>query len=168
MLYYRRPSETGPRAWRPGRVRALTSFILAGYPAGCLMRLVAGAREALWLDVFGFALVFASLAAFGFLSVHALQRISGEETARLDERELAWRRRAYGFSYVSFTGIALLAIIYLALAADAPRFALWRPQSYEHWNAVFWGVFLTAATLPTAYLAWTLAPPEQTETAEPA
>lgn len=54
------------------------------------------------------------------------------------------------------TGLIGASIFYLAVANDETRLTLWAPQSYEHWNTIFWGVLLYAFTLPTAYLAWTM------------
>lgn len=51
----------------------------------------------------------------------------------------------------------MIGAIYMALGSDTGGsgvISLWTPSTYDHWNAIFWGVFVYAAVLPTAYLAW--------------
>lgn len=75
--------------------------------------------------------------------------------ARLDERELAIRNRAYQRAYTLIASAVLLALIYLQLAfdrRDAVRF--WLPSSYEEASRLFWTAFVYTATLPAAILAW--------------
>ena len=67
------------------------------------------------------------------------------------------RRKAYAFSYWVFAAMAIVGALYMGLAADTDGdglITLWKPTTYDHWNAIFWGAMLYAVVLPTAYLAW--------------
>jgi hypothetical protein len=81
----------------------------------------------------------------------SIQRIVGEEVKALDEFELRLRGRAMGLAYAIFTGLALVSVLYSAIAADK---GFWFPSTYDEFNGVFWGVFLYAAVLPAAILSW--------------
>jgi len=85
-----------------------------------------------------------------------MQRIVGEQLCELDDLERDLRQKAYAFAYHLLTGLVASAIFYLAVANDDTRLTLWAPDSYTHWNTIFWGVLLYCFTLPTAYLAWTM------------
>lgn len=82
-----------------------------------------------------------------------LQRIVGDEAGQLDEMELQLRHLATSRAYLAFTAAAVLGVAYCGFATNA---GLWRPNLFEHWNGLFWGLFLYASLLPTAILAWTL------------
>ena len=56
-------------------------------------------------------------------------------------------------AYLTFTALFLAAIAYAGVASDM---GWWVPHSYENWNALFWGVMLYSALLPTAFLAWSM------------
>ena len=103
----------------------------------------------------GYSLILLALMAYVPLIGTSLQRIVGEETKLLDEYELRLHGRALSLSYATFTGLALLAILYAAIASDKGG---WFPDSYEDFNGVFWGVFLYASVLPTAILSWIVEP----------
>jgi hypothetical protein len=80
---------------------------------------------------------------------------SEKEAKLLDEYELRLRGRALSASYATFTGLALVLVMYAAMASDK---GLWLPTTYEQFNGVFWGVFLYASVLPTALLSWMVEP----------
>lgn len=138
-------------------VRAAVFMVLIGYPAGCLMQLGESARA---LDLAGLALVVVSAVAFFWLATSHVQRIAGEQASELDDLERDLRRRAFAFSYQVFTALMAAGVFYLAVANDDTRLTLWAPQTYAHWNAIFWGVLLYSFTLPSAWLAFTLPAPD--------
>lgn len=169
-IYVRTKSGTArPRSL--STMRLVTSIVLLAYPVGTLMMvLMPDANPApgpVIAEIIGFALMLVSLAAFAVVAPSQFQRITGEKTSQLDEREIDLRRRAYTFSFQVFTGLVLVAIMYMGLASDllASRgMSLWTPDSFDHWNAIFWGAAIYAFVLPTAYLSWTMpAPPADDE-----
>jgi hypothetical protein len=103
----------------------------------------------------GYSLILLALMAYVPLIGTSLQRIVGEETKLLDEYELRLRGRALSGSYVALSTVALLLVIYAAIASDAD---LWVPSGYDAFNGLFWGVFLYASVLPTAVLSWMVEP----------
>lgn len=157
MSFYIR-SASGRIPYRsPLLVRAAVFMVLIGYPAGCLMQLGGSARA---LDLAGLALVVVSAVAFFWLATSHVQRIAGEQASELDDLERDLRRRAFAFSYQVFTALMAAGVLYLAVANDDTRLTLWAPQTYAHWNAIFWGVLLYSFTLPSAWLAFTLPAPD--------
>jgi hypothetical protein len=103
----------------------------------------------------GYSLILLALVAYAPLIGTSLQRIVGEETKLLDEYELRLRGRALSASYAAFSVLALLLVIYAAIASDK---GLWVPTSYDAFNGLFWGVFLYASVMPTAVLSWMVDP----------
>jgi hypothetical protein len=103
----------------------------------------------------GYGLILLALVTYAPLIGTSLQRIVGEGTKLLDEYELRLRGRALSASYAIFSGLALLLVIYAAMASDN---GLWVPSTYEAFNGFFWGVFLYASVLPTAVLSWMVEP----------
>lgn len=137
------------------RCRALTALAMVAFPLGAALVVYGDGAEVRWIAAAGLALFGVSaLSAAGYVG-GAFRRILGETARGLDERELDQRRRAFAWAYQAFGGLALIFVIYLALAND---FAWWRPGSFEAWNAVFWGAMLYWFSLPTAFLAWTTRP----------
>jgi hypothetical protein len=76
----------------------------------------------------------------------------GMETL-LDERQRAFRHRAYVRAYALLSGLVVATALYTFIAVDSGR--LWLPQGGLSLQAVFWGVLLLVLTLPTALIAWT-------------
>jgi hypothetical protein len=143
-------------------MRAAIVTTLGAYPLGCILMLISPdepSPAAMAMDLSGLGLILLSVAAFIFIAPSYAQRIAAEQSCLLDDLERDLRRRAYAFAYQVMCGLALLGIFYLAVANDDTRIQLWAPDSYAHWNAVFWGVMLYAFTLPTAWLAWTMPAP---------
>lgn len=69
----------------------------------------------------------------------------------LDERQLHLRNAAYLSAYRIVGALVVSALIYAQLATD---FGWWLPDTYNAWQAVFWGAWILVVTLPTALLAW--------------
>ena len=155
MIYARTDSDPKGLQLSRGAVRAISTAALAGYPAGALT--LRFAPESLANSLVGYSLILLALVMTALLSGSSVQRIASEERSKLDEYELALRNRALGFCYACFTGLTLLAVLYAGIASDAGG---WVPTSYEEFNGLFWGVFLYATVLPSAFLAWTAGPDE--------
>lgn len=155
-FYIRTPSGRIPHRSR-GSLRGAVILVLAGYPAGCLLQLAGGGQA---VDLTGLALVVLSAVAFFWLATSHVQRIAGEQASELDDLERDLRRRAFAFSYQVFTALMAAGVFYLAVANDDTRLTLWAPQTYAHWNAIFWGGLLYSFTLPSAWLAFTLPAPD--------
>ena len=134
-------------------IRIISSAALVTYPAGALT--LALGRDSLTNSVVGYGLILASLICVGLLSGSSAQRIVAEEAKQLDEFELQLRYRAMGTAYTVLSVLALLSVIYAAIATDKGGWVL---TSYDEYNGLFWGVFLYTSTLPTACLAWRLDP----------
>lgn len=72
----------------------------------------------------------------------------------LDERQRVIRDRAMRNSYILLSFLITLQALYFMIASDwKGANALVIPSGVA--NAYFWGAFLFAMTLPTAWLAWT-------------
>ena len=134
-------------------VRIVSSMALLSYPAGALT-LALGADTTL-NSMIGYGLILVSLICVGLLTGSSAQRIVAEEEKQLDEFELHMRYRAMGTAYTVLTILALLGVVYAAIASNKGG---WVPTSYDEYNGLFWGVFLYSSTLPTASLAWRLDP----------
>mgnify|MGYP007011821687 CR=1 FL=1 len=160
MSFYLRTAKGRIPQRSRASMRLATSIILTGYPLGALIALNSGlageggAAFALYLT--GIAAIVIALSAFFYIAPSYMQRIVGEQPGELDELERDLRQRAYAFAYHVLTGLVAASIFYLAVANDDTRLTLWTPDSYTHWNTIFWGVLLYCFTLPTAYLAWTM------------
>jgi len=151
MIFYR--SEKGATDRSVAFVRAASLASLLAYPAGALT--LALGQDSATNSIIGYGLVLFSILCAALLTGSTAQRIVGEEAKLLDEFELTLRYRTMGTAYAVFSTLALGAAIYAAIAADKGG---WLPTTYEHYNGVFWGIFLYAFTLPTACLAWLLDP----------
>lgn len=136
-------------------IRWLAAATLGLYPAGCLVRLLG--PDTLAVQLAGFLLILAALICGAVLAGSQLARVTSDLADKLDEYQRGLRARALAGAYTLFTVLILVAVIYLALASD---FGGWVPTGYEQWSAIFWGLFITASTLPTAVLAWRLTPSE--------
>jgi MFS family permease len=151
MIYLR--GRQGPREQSVGMVRICTAASLIAYPFGALI--LALGPDTLATMLVGYGLILVALVTYAPLIGTSLQRVVGEETKLLDEYELRLRGRALSASYAIFSGLALLLVIYAAIATDN---GLWVPRTYEAFNGLFWGVFLYASVLPTAVLSWMVEP----------
>lgn len=160
MSFYMRTAKGRiPSRSRTG-MRVATSLTLIGYPLGGLVALnssLAGDGSAAFvLDLAGLGAIVIAVIAFFYIAPSYMQRIVGEQVSELDDLERDLRQKAYAFAYLVLTSVVAAAIFYLAVANDDTRLTLWAPDSYSHWNTIFWGVLLYSFTLPTAYLAWTM------------
>ncbi len=151
MLFYR--AKDGETERSVGFVRTVSIASLISYPAGAITLAVGPDTAA--SSIGGFSLIVASLFCVAVLMRTDLQRIVGEEAIRLDEYERQLRYRAISVAYALVTALALVAIIYAAIASDK---GYWVPHTYEQYNGLFWGVFLYASVAPTACLAWMVDP----------
>lgn len=158
-FYMRTANGRTPRRSRTS-MRLATGLIMAGYPLGALLALNSGlageGSVSFALSLAGLAVIAVSVFAFFYIAPSYMQRIIGEQLCELDDLERDLRQKAYAFAYHVLTGLVAAAIFYLAVANDDTRLTLWAPDSYTHWNTIFWGVLLYCFTLPTAYLAWTM------------
>ena len=146
MLYYR--SNSGGRDLSVKAMRLLSAAALATYPTGALTLAWAEGPAA---KIAGFGLIIVSLVCVAGIMGSSLQRIVGEQPQRLDEYELKLRARAMSGAYTGLSVLALMTVIYCAIASDA---GLWVPDSYDDFNGLFWGAFLYSSVLPSAFLAW--------------
>jgi len=165
-FFYRGKSTAAAQRSRAG-MRIATSLVLIAYPLACIGQLI-------WPDQtpepgltfgerFWIAGLIIAFGAFIYIAPSYLQRIAGEVSNELDEFELALRRKAYAWSYMVFTAMTLIGLIYLAIALDASHsraLQLWTPTTFDHWNGLIWGAILYAFVLPTAYLAWAAPRPD--------
>jgi hypothetical protein len=152
MMIYMRAAD-GPQDRSVGMIRVCTAASLIAYPCGAL--LLALGQDTLATKLMGYSLTLLALVAYAPLIGTSLQRIVGEETKLLDEYELRLRGRALSASYAAISVLALLLVIYAAIASDK---GLWLPTTYDAFNGLFWGVFLYASVLPTAVLSWMVDP----------
>jgi len=150
MLYYR--SKRQPRQLSLPLVRLLTLGSLIAYPAGAL---VVRFGDGLASTLVGYGLIAAAL--FGVIAImdSSIQRIVGEEQAKLDEYELRLRACALSAAFTGISALFLIATVYLAIAADI---GAWVPSTHDEFNAAFWGIFLWATLLPTLCLSFQLDP----------
>lgn len=149
MFYYR--STNDPYKARPVTVRAArwaSALALVSYPPGAFLM---GLGEDLASKIAGAALLITALFGSCFLVNTTVQRIVGEQPKFLDEYEMQLRLRAMQSAYTAFTLLALLFVLYLAVASDA---RLWVPRDYAAFNGIFWGAFLYAWVLPVVFVAW--------------
>ena len=149
MFYVRSTKDT--RRGRPISARAarwLSALALLAYPPGAFL---AGCRGHVAAQVAGAVLLIAALVAAASLANTSVQRIVGEVPAHLDEFEMQLRLRAIQSAYMTFTLLALGLVLYAAMAIDT---RLWVPRSYAGFDGLFWGVFLYAWILPSAFVAW--------------
>jgi len=151
MLYVR--SEKGPRDVSVTTTRIISAISLIAYPCGALVNALG--PDTLPSKLLGYGLIFAALISYAPLIGTSLQRIVGEEVKLLDEYELRLRGRALGACYTGFAMLTLLLVLYAAIASDK---GFWLPTTYDHFNGVFWGIFLYASVLPTALLSWIVEP----------
>jgi len=163
MIFYRSAASDNSAAGPSIKtLRTLTLVALAAYPAGALIRTFAPetAGWQMFALIAGFGLILLALVAATPVMGSRLQRIVAEEGARLDEMEMHLRHKALTWSYGVLSAAFLAIIVYLGIASDA---GLWRPTEYEEYNGLFWGAFLYVTLLPTARLAWTMDPTDESD-----
>ena len=104
-----------------------------------------------WLAVVG---GFSLLTMFGYAFIFAFQASLFTPSAggALDERQRAVQDRAFRVSYQILSAGVLLAALYGFIAADSG--SLWLPDTSNELQAVFWGLWLLATTLPAAVHCW--------------
>lgn len=163
-FFYRGKSGT-PRYISSRMARIATTTTLVAYPLGCFIQIAfpdtTPQGDFLPSEMVGMAFILIALMGVILIAPSYLQAIVGEESKKLDERELELRRKAHSFAYITFTGLIAAGALYLMIAHDTldnERFQLWYPSDSDHWNAVIWLVLIYATVLPTAYLAWKMPP----------
>lgn len=149
-----------PRAWRRRAVVA----IYGGYATVVgLFWLNANADLPLWTGVLpllaGLVMLF-GVSAILFGQGHPVD-LANQTDEVLDERERQVRDRAFRFAYMGLAAAFTLLAVYGAMAADSGLG--WLPSTWNERQAVTWGVFLLAWTLPTAVVAWTEPDPVRDE-----
>lgn len=102
-----------------------------------------------WLLVLPLGL--AAVVGTGMLLMPQVLGVSDGTEAMLDERQLALRNRTYLNAYRVLGALVVLGALYVMLAHGS---GWWLPRTNLALQAVFWGVWLLAVTLPTAILAW--------------
>jgi hypothetical protein len=154
MLFYRSPAAGDSNGLSRGAIRTLVAAALAAYPAGgAMLAMFSGGPGMDALEAVGYALITVALLAALPVLGSPLQRITAEQTGKLDEMELQMRYRATSIAFWIFCAGVQIAVLYFAIASEA---GWWRPTTYEAFNAIFWGVLLYSALLPTAVLTWTM------------
>lgn len=51
-------------------------------------------------------------------------------------------------AYRIFAVLVLAGAMYMAVASDQTHYALWHPQTFEHWSIILWGLAIYAVVLP--------------------
>jgi hypothetical protein len=146
MLYMR--SQQAHRDRSVATVRICTATSLMAYPCGAL--LLALGPETLATKLSGYGMILVAMIAYAPLIGTSLQRVVGEDAKVLDEYQLRLRSRALSASYMTFTALALLLVVYAAIASDN---GLWVPATYEAFNGLFWGSSCTLPSFPLRYSA---------------
>jgi drug/metabolite transporter (DMT)-like permease len=163
MLFYRSAAnQAGASGPSLRTIRTLTLVALAAYPiGGIIMVLGPDGKGGFFLhEAAGLALITLALFCAAPVLGSRLQRIVGDQPKQLDEWELQQRHQAMSSAYALSMGLICAGLIYAAVASDA---GWWLPRSYDAFNGMFWGVFLYATLLPTAFLAWRLDEDEAAE-----
>ena len=155
MLYFRSKTPYKARPISSRSARLATSLALICYPPGAYLL---GAGINLPAKIAGALLLLIALFSACYLVNTSVQRIVGEQPRFLDEFEMQLRLRAMESAYATITIIALLALIYFAIASET---RLWVPRTYDGYNGLFWGAFLYSWILPTAFVAWRIEEPEE-------
>lgn len=104
-----------------------------------------------WLAVVG-PLGFLTLLGYAFISAFQAGLLAPQTGGALDERQRTVQDRAFRVSYWIFSTGVLFAALYGYIAADSGSF--WLPETSNELQAVFWGFWLLATTLPAAVLCW--------------
>lgn len=152
MIYYRSPREAHTSGLSLAQARMVTGSALVAYPLGGFVRLCAPSTgQSTIASVVGFGLMVGAMMIAVALLGSRFQRITAEQSMLLDEWEMALRGRAIEMAYFAFTALILIGIAYWGIAGSIGG---WLPTNYEEYGALFWGVFLYAAILPTGILVW--------------
>jgi len=149
----------GPRV--PTR-RVRRSLVLACYLGYAGMVASWALLDHPWRWVLVIPLGLGAVWAMSMLLAPSLLGVSDGADADLDERQIQARNRAYVWAYRALGTLVTLAALYYMIATDS---GWWLPRSWNEVQALFWGVWLLATTLPTAIVAWTEADPPPAEAA---
>jgi len=75
--------------------------------------------------------------------------------ATMDERQIQVSDRAFYRAYQILSAVFGLWVVYEAIARTNSRGWLWRPETFDEYQALVWGYLLLSMTLPSAFIAWT-------------
>ena len=110
------------------------------------------------------ALLLGSFYTLSQLALPYAEDASGRAT--MDERQIQVRDRAFYRAYQILSAVFGLWVVYEAIARTNSRGWLWRPETFDEYQALVWGYLLLSATLPRAFIAWTEPdPPEDSRDA---
>ncbi|MGF1462359.1 MAG: hypothetical protein ACFB2Z_04220 [Maricaulaceae bacterium] len=158
MLPYYEDHEGAPSTSSLNALRGVTLAAPGAYVMGCWLRLGADRLT----DLAGLALVALSLECAAVVLLSHRQRFVADDTARLDEREMMVRRRAFERAYFTLAIMVLLGLggtVMLTAFSEAASVTFWRPTTWAHWNALFFGVGMVAVLLLASVVAWTVKSP---------
>ncbi len=131
------------------RIAVLATYL--GYLAMIGVWFVASSYRSVGLFIVVSVLGIVMLSGLGVLLTSWIWSAANAPDPELDERQQRVRDRAYLHSYQTFAGLVTLAGFYAAVAWDN---GWWLPATWNHVQAVMWGVLLLALTLPAAVVAW--------------
>lgn len=137
---------------RPVSRRTRRALVLTTYLGYLAMTLAWAFLDAPLRWVLVIPLGFAALIALGMLMMPRILGTSDGADADLDERQLQTRNRAYLAAYRVLGVSVMLAALYYMMARGS---GLWLPTTDLETQALFWGAWGFALTLPSAMLAWT-------------
>lgn len=148
-----RPATVRPPLHGPVPRAARRLLVLVAYVGYALLVLAWSflPAPAKWLLIAPLGL--AVITAAGMLLAPRLLGISDGADNELDERQLAARNRTYLAAYRVLGVLALLSALYYMVATSDGKW--WLPRTDRETQALFWGVWLVAVTLPAALAAWT-------------
>lgn len=127
--------------------------IISSYASALVTYLIAALSPVVeWFSLLtwiGFAVTFVLMLNVVRSDAH---RIMNDPSDKLDEREIAYRDRAFRLAYIGFVSLACLVAVYWYIAADSGRF--WLPHTSLQYIASFWLFWFVAFTLPDAVYAF--------------
>ena len=139
-----------PKLLKQSIRRAIVLICYMGY-AAMVASWAAFEQPLRWVFVIPLGLV--CILAMGSLMMPQLLGVSDGSEKMLDERQLKLRNQTYLNAYRVLGTLVMLTALYAYIAADSGTW--WLPKSSLELQAVFWGIWLVALTLPTAIAAWT-------------
>ena len=126
-------------------------LVLTCYAGYLLMTLAWTLLEQPWRWFAVIPLGMVSILAMGLLMMPALLGVSDGADNLLDERQMQLRNEGYVWAYRLLGTAVILSALYLMMASGS---SWWLPRTELALQAVFWGVWGLAITLPTAVIAW--------------
>ncbi|PMB48249.1 hypothetical protein CEN41_01550 [Fischerella thermalis CCMEE 5330] len=134
--------------------------IISSYASALVTYLIAALSPVVeWFSLLtwiGFAVTFVLMLNVVRSDAH---RVMNDPSDKLDEREIAYRDRAFRWAYIGFASLTSLIAVYWFIAADSERF--WLPSTSLQYIASFWLFWFVAYTLPDAVYAFNAPQPIQ-------